>query len=53
MSIIDELGSYNQEITNKENKKKLLRTLTEPFKSISMVCNVTHISFKDVVYAIK
>lgn len=49
MSLIDELGSSNQQITDEENNTKLLRTLPESFKPISRACSFTQISFNDFV----
>lgn len=51
INIIDELGSYDQGISDEEKKTKLFRTLPESFKPIAMVCNVKQMSFKDVVNA--
>lgn len=51
MRIIDELGSYDEEIRDEENKTKILRTLPESYKPISMVCNITNMSFNDIVSA--
>lgn len=51
MEIIDELGSYDQEIADEEKKKKLLRILPEVYKTIAMVSNDTKMNFNDVVDA--
>lgn len=37
MTIIDELGSYDQEISDEEKKTKLLRMLPKLFEPIAMV----------------
>lgn len=52
MNIVDEVGSYDQEISNEQKKKKLLRTLPEAFKPIVMVFNINEMSFNDVVNTI-
>lgn len=51
MGPIDERGLYDQEIFDEEKKKKFLRTLSEMYKSIAMVCNVTQMNFNDAVDA--
>lgn len=51
MIIMDKLGSYDQGISNEEKKTKILWTLPESFKPITMVCSITQISFNDVLDA--
>ena len=46
MEIVDELGSYDQELSDEEKKSKLLRTLPDSYKPIAMVCNVTYDEFQ-------
>lgn len=51
MNIVDELGSYHQEISDEQKKKVLLPTLHKSFKPIDMVCHITQMSFNEVVNA--
>lgn len=51
--VIDELGSYDKEISDEEKKTKLLQNVPGSFKPTSMVCNVTQILFNDFVDAMK
>lgn len=51
MGIIDELGSYDQEITDKEKETKAIRTLAKSFKPIEIVRKFTQMSFNDFVQA--
>lgn len=52
MSIIDELGFYDKELIDERKKMKSLCTLKEYLMPISMVWNVTQMSFNDVADAI-
>lgn len=51
MSILEELGFYDQEFTDDERTKTLLLTLPESFKMIEMLCIVKQMSVKDFVDA--